>query len=79
MSDSPEINQLRETDANSISPCVGECRLDSSTQACVGCDRTAFEISVWSQLAAKDRLTIMAECEKRRADRLDSKPSDKVA
>ncbi len=40
------------------SPCVGVCRMNGATGWCEGCLRTIDEISLWSQLIDRDKLTV---------------------
>ena len=40
------------------SPCVGVCRMHVATGWCEGCLRTIDEITVWSQLADRDKLAV---------------------
>ena len=49
-----------------ISPCIGICRMDSETRLCLGCARTAEEISVWRKAAPEARDRIWAELPARR-------------
>lgn len=40
------------------SPCVGVCALDENDM-CIGCQRTADEITRWSQMTDEERLEVM--------------------
>jgi predicted Fe-S protein YdhL (DUF1289 family) len=42
-----------------LSPCVGICTMESTTQLCTGCKRTLVEIAQWSQLDNAQRAAIM--------------------
>ena len=42
-----------------ISPCVGRCKLDNITRICEGCNRSAEEISNWSNYDSDRRMEIM--------------------
>jgi hypothetical protein len=45
------------------SPCIGVCRLDARTQACIGCGRTIAEIAAWPSLSAEERRAIVERLE----------------
>jgi predicted Fe-S protein YdhL (DUF1289 family) len=47
-----------------ISPCKGICKLDSQ-RVCVGCFRTAAEITDWMRLPLVEKERIMRECKER--------------
>jgi predicted Fe-S protein YdhL (DUF1289 family) len=47
-----------------ISPCKGICKLDSQ-HVCVGCFRTAAEITDWLRLPLAEKERIMLECKER--------------
>lgn len=40
------------------SPCVSVCALDEN-DVCIGCQRTADEITRWSQMTDAERLEVM--------------------
>ncbi|BES71906.1 hypothetical protein RE428_29240 [Marinobacter nanhaiticus D15-8W] len=40
------------------SPCVSVCALDEN-DICIGCQRTADEITRWSQMSDEERLQVM--------------------
>lgn len=42
-----------------ITPCVGLCNIDETTQVCFGCKRTKEEIESWGDYSEVDRLKIM--------------------
>ncbi len=48
------------------SPCISICALDAN-DVCVGCLRTAAEITCWSQAGDAERKTILADCMQRAA------------
>jgi uncharacterized protein len=50
---------------NKISPCIGICKLDETTNLCTGCFRTSYEIAKWPQLDNKKALKIMEEIKKK--------------
>lgn len=41
------------------SPCVGICKLDPTTQICIGCRRTIAEIAAWPSLTEAERIAII--------------------
>lgn len=43
------------------SPCIKVCMIHPSTGLCVGCNRSAEEITVWSRLTPEARRTLMEE------------------
>ena len=43
------------------SPCVKVCVIHPTTGLCLGCHRTAAEISGWSRMSAGERRAVMAE------------------
>jgi predicted Fe-S protein YdhL (DUF1289 family) len=47
-----------------ISPCKSICKLNSQ-RVCVGCFRTAAEITDWLRLPLEERKRIMKECKER--------------
>src|SRR5664279_3020015 len=49
-----------------VSPCTGLCRIDSDTGLCLGCARTADEISMWGQGPEENRRRVWAELPDRR-------------
>jgi predicted Fe-S protein YdhL (DUF1289 family) len=42
-------------------PCTNVCLLDPLSALCIGCGRTAAEITGWSTMSEPERLAIMAE------------------
>lgn len=42
-----------------ITPCVFICKIDSETQTCIGCHRTAEEIHNWYEYTDDERMQIM--------------------
>jgi predicted Fe-S protein YdhL (DUF1289 family) len=42
------------------SPCVKICVIHPDARICIGCRRTAEEISKWSRMTAEERQTIMS-------------------
>ncbi|HYF53103.1 MAG TPA: DUF1289 domain-containing protein [Salinarimonas sp.] len=47
------------------SPCIRVCTLDPEAQICIGCGRSAHEITRWYRLTEEERLAIMATLEER--------------
>lgn len=41
------------------SPCSGVCRLDAHRQVCVGCGRTAMEITEWRSLTDDEKRAVL--------------------
>lgn len=52
----------------SVSPCVRLCGLDSESGLCRGCLRTLPEITGWGKSSPDERLLILANIERRRAE-----------
>lgn len=42
-----------------ITPCIGLCKLNSTTNKCEGCNRTAEEISNWYNYDSNKQMEIM--------------------
>jgi len=47
------------------SPCIKLCVIDENYKLCIGCYRTAAEITKWSKLTSEKRKEIMEGLEKR--------------
>lgn len=47
------------------SPCISVCALDAN-DICLGCYRSAREITDWWMASAKEKQDILARCEERR-------------
>ena len=47
------------------SPCIKLCVIDENYKLCIGCFRTAAEITKWSKLTSKKRKEIMGTLKKR--------------
>lgn len=54
--------------AKVVSPCVSLCCLDEE-DVCMGCLRHVDEITGWHQMDEAQRLALMKELERRRAER----------
>lgn len=50
------------------SPCVRNCCLDEQ-EVCLGCGRSLDEIKVWSEAGDAERLRILEQAGRRRAER----------
>ncbi|WP_299755964.1 DUF1289 domain-containing protein [uncultured Boseongicola sp.] len=50
------------------SPCINICMIHSDAKICVGCARTADEITIWSRLSPEARRAIMEDLPARAAD-----------
>ena len=50
---------------SSMSPCVSVCRMDETTDVCLGCLRTRSEISVWSTLDEDGKFAVWTSIDKR--------------
>ena len=48
------------------SPCVGLCLLSEDKSICVGCFRTRAEITRWSKLTDKQKLTVVKQLDNRK-------------
>jgi predicted Fe-S protein YdhL (DUF1289 family) len=55
----------RHPQAPPASPCVDICLLDDD-DICVGCYRSAREITAWSQLDAEEKRAVIARSQERR-------------
>lgn len=53
------------------SPCIGVCRLDSTSGLCQGCLRTAEEIGAWGQGDRAQQHAILALIKERRTAMLE--------
>ncbi|MGY0218803.1 DUF1289 domain-containing protein [Endozoicomonadaceae bacterium StTr2] len=54
-----KLNQL-----NVPSPCVAICALDEQ-DICIGCQRTAQEITRWSQMESAEKEAVLQACQQR--------------
>lgn len=46
------------------SPCVSICALDEQ-DICIGCQRTALEITRWGQMSDDERCEVLRRCDER--------------
>jgi predicted Fe-S protein YdhL (DUF1289 family) len=53
---------------NVSTPCINVCVLDPLSTLCIGCGRTAVEITAWSTMSEPERIAIMAELGQRLTD-----------
>ncbi len=60
--DRPPVWRRSEPD----SPCQTICLIDPATRLCIGCNRTADEISGWARMTSEARLALKAELPNRR-------------
>ncbi|MEQ8660722.1 MAG: DUF1289 domain-containing protein [Gammaproteobacteria bacterium] len=56
-----------------VSPCVAVCALNAEQGICIGCLRTREEITCWTRYTDAERAAIMADLERRRAERAGSR------
>jgi predicted Fe-S protein YdhL (DUF1289 family) len=49
-------------------PCVNICVIDPLSALCIGCGRTAAEITAWPTMSEPERIAVMAELGQRLAD-----------
>lgn len=42
-----------------VTPCISICKIDETTNICVGCKRTFEEIQDWYSYTSDQRMTIM--------------------
>lgn len=50
------------------SPCINVCKMDATSQLCIGCFRTLEEITVWARTDDAHRTRILAAVAERRAE-----------
>ncbi len=50
---------------NVSTPCINVCVMDPLSALCIGCGRTAAEITAWSTMSELKRLAVMAELGRR--------------
>lgn len=53
------------TSQMALTPCTGDCKLDSKREFCVSCYRTLHEIAVWRNLPDKEKERLMHEVAQR--------------
>lgn len=46
------------------SPCVHVCALDEA-DICIGCQRSAAEITLWGRMSNEERRAVLARCQAR--------------
>lgn len=51
-----------------VTPCIRVCRIDPSTDTCMGCGRTLSEIAAWTRMTPAARDAVMARLATRRAN-----------
>lgn len=42
-----------------ITPCIAVCKIDITTDLCMGCGRTKDEITRWSKMTDEERMEVM--------------------
>jgi uncharacterized protein len=42
-----------------ITPCISVCKMDETTNVCIGCNRTAEEVRDWYQYSPDQRMEVM--------------------
>jgi predicted Fe-S protein YdhL (DUF1289 family) len=42
-----------------ITPCISVCKIDPTTQICIGCKRTLEEVRNWTSFSSEQRLQVM--------------------
>jgi len=55
--------------SNVITPCISLCDLDEN-DICIGCYRSASEISDWQKKTDDEKIDIVIRCKKKMAQRL---------
>jgi predicted Fe-S protein YdhL (DUF1289 family) len=53
---------------NVSTPCVKVCVNEPLSALCIGCGRTAAEITAWSTMSEPERIAVMAELGQRLTD-----------
>jgi len=48
---------------NVITPCIGQCDLDKN-DVCIGCYRSAIEITDWMDKSEDEKIDIVIRCKK---------------
>jgi len=56
---------------NVITPCIGQCDLDKN-DVCIGCYRSAMEITDWMDKSEDEKIDIVIRCKKKIALNLKS-------
>jgi uncharacterized protein len=46
---------------NVSTPCINVCVLDPLSALCIGCGRTAAEITAWPTMSEPERIAVMAK------------------
>ena len=55
------------TSINIPSPCIGDCKMNSSTALCQGCYRSIDEIKNWRTISNSDKMSIVKNLHDRRS------------
>jgi uncharacterized protein len=53
---------------NVSTPCINVCVIEPLSALCIGCGRTAAEITAWSTMSEPERIAVMAEVGQRLTD-----------
>ncbi len=53
---------------NVSTPCINVCVIEPLSALCIGCGRTAAEITAWSTMSEPERIAVMAELGQRLTD-----------
>ena len=54
---------------NVSTPCINVCVIEPLSALCIGCGRTAAEITAWSTMSEPERIAVMAELGQRLTDK----------
>ena len=57
---------------NKISPCIGVCSINPTSNLCLGCLRSSDEIAIWPLIDNQKALEIMKEIKKRSYKKFNS-------
>ena len=63
------VDMLGVNCTNVITPCIGQCDLDKN-DICMGCYRSALEISSWMNKSEDEKIDIAIRCKKKIARNL---------
>jgi len=58
------VNMFVGISTNIITPCIGQCNLDEH-DICLGCYRTALEITDWLNKSEDEKIDIVIRCKKK--------------
>ena len=63
------------SEAAPLSPCIALCVLDPASGYCRGCFRSIAEIAGWVALTPEEKRRVLAELERRRAEKAHGAPA----